>query len=166
MRARTIAAPTHDQDVKHQLRNFQEPVCLFGEGPAERRDRLKTILARLEVEQGISANEVVAATVKQHLAAPREDGDDKKVAPAPYRGCDGCLCGCEWMCHDAQCDGPSDVRRRLCSSTVHCPLSTVQCAVSARACVTRAFGEQEVFYTEGSEDLKQARLFLLQYSLP
>jgi hypothetical protein len=49
MRARTIAAPTNDKEVKEQLRNFEEPICLFGEGPSERRDRLKNILAKLEV---------------------------------------------------------------------------------------------------------------------
>ncbi len=30
----------------------------FGEGPAERRDRLKRILAKMEVEKGVSAAEV------------------------------------------------------------------------------------------------------------
>ena len=71
MRARTIAAPTNDKDVKQQLRQFQQPVCLFGEGPAERRDRLKNILAKLEVEQGISANEVVAAANRQEQEIQR-----------------------------------------------------------------------------------------------
>jgi hypothetical protein len=33
-------------------------VLQYGEGPSERRDRLKTKLARMEVEMGISASEV------------------------------------------------------------------------------------------------------------
>ena len=46
-------------------------VCVraqFGEGPAERRDRLKRILAKLEVEQGISAKEVRPRRVAGVLA--------------------------------------------------------------------------------------------------
>jgi len=104
MRARTIAAPTNDMDVKLQLRRFNEPICLFGEGPAERRDRLKNILARMEVEQGISANEVVAASAKHEMNLQRS----KQEA------------------HDAN----------------------------------------EVFYTEGTEELKAARLWIMDYSLP
>jgi hypothetical protein len=46
-----------------QLRRFNEPICLFGEGPAERRDRLKNILAKMEVEQGVSINEVLVLAV-------------------------------------------------------------------------------------------------------
>eukprot|EP00291_Cryptomonas_curvata_P020618 CAMPEP_0172161100 /NCGR_PEP_ID=MMETSP1050-20130122/5932_1 /TAXON_ID=233186 /ORGANISM="Cryptomonas curvata, Strain CCAP979/52" /LENGTH=119 /DNA_ID=CAMNT_0012830949 /DNA_START=631 /DNA_END=986 /DNA_ORIENTATION=- len=60
-----IAAPTNDYDVKMQLRKFEEPICLFGEGPAERRDRLKRILAKMEVEKGVSAAEMVAAASRQ-----------------------------------------------------------------------------------------------------
>lgn len=104
MRARTIAAPTNDMDVKLQLRRFLEPICLFGEGPAERRDRLKNILARMEVEQGISANEVVAASAKEEMDLQRS----KQEA------------------HDAN----------------------------------------EVFYTEGTEELKAARIWIMDYSLP
>merc|ERR1719343_1151535 len=42
---RQMAVPTGDAQVKAKLREFGEPVCIFGEGPYERRDRLRTIMA-------------------------------------------------------------------------------------------------------------------------
>ena len=35
--------PTSDREVKERLRSLDEPICLFGEGKAERRERLKKI---------------------------------------------------------------------------------------------------------------------------
>lgn len=46
-RARLINVSTDDIEVKKNLRQLNEPICLFGEGPAERRKRLKELLARL-----------------------------------------------------------------------------------------------------------------------
>mmetsp|Transcript_7479 Transcript_7479/g.18141 ORF Transcript_7479/g.18141 Transcript_7479/m.18141 type:complete len:540 (-) Transcript_7479:54-1673(-) len=101
MRARTIAAPTNDADVKKELRRFMEPVCLFGEGPAERRDRLKVKLAKMEVDQGLSASEILK-------------GEEDRM----------------------------------------------------RTAVPALEDRTEAFFTEGSEELKQARLWILEYSLP
>mmetsp|Transcript_31262 Transcript_31262/g.57206 ORF Transcript_31262/g.57206 Transcript_31262/m.57206 type:complete len:479 (-) Transcript_31262:70-1506(-) len=42
---RAMAVPTGDAAVKAKLREFGEPACIFGEGPYERRDRLRTIMA-------------------------------------------------------------------------------------------------------------------------
>lgn len=44
-RARLINVSTDDVEVKKNLRQLNEPICLFGEGPAERRKRLKDLLA-------------------------------------------------------------------------------------------------------------------------
>ncbi|ODQ52271.1 WD40 repeat-like protein [Saitoella complicata NRRL Y-17804] len=49
-RAARVAAPTDDAKVRHMLRNLGEPITLFAEGPAERRDRLKLVLAKKEEE--------------------------------------------------------------------------------------------------------------------
>ncbi|KJZ76669.1 hypothetical protein HIM_04005 [Hirsutella minnesotensis 3608] len=42
--AATIAVPTDDGRVRAKLREMGEPVTLFGEGPAERRDRLRELM--------------------------------------------------------------------------------------------------------------------------
>ena len=44
-RARQIHVSTDDAEVKAQLRALGEPICLFGEGPADRRERLRNLLA-------------------------------------------------------------------------------------------------------------------------
>lgn len=44
-KARQINVSTDDVEVKRNLRQLNEPICLFGEGPAERRNRLKASLA-------------------------------------------------------------------------------------------------------------------------
>ena len=40
-RARLINVSTDDAEVKKNLRDLGEPICLFGEGPADRRNRLR-----------------------------------------------------------------------------------------------------------------------------
>ncbi|KAK3587198.1 hypothetical protein CHS0354_016894 [Potamilus streckersoni] len=46
-RARQIQVSTDDTEVKAHLRLLGEAICLFGEGPAERRERLRQLLATL-----------------------------------------------------------------------------------------------------------------------
>merc|ERR1719461_2808438 len=40
---RMINVSTDDAEVKKDLRQLGVPICLFGEGPAERRNRLKEL---------------------------------------------------------------------------------------------------------------------------
>lgn len=47
--ARTMAVPTDDKQVKARLREMGEPAILFGEGPGDRRDRLKYVLQQIQV---------------------------------------------------------------------------------------------------------------------
>ena len=44
--ANTIAVPTDDKKVRARLREIGEPITLFGEGPGERRDRLRELLTQ------------------------------------------------------------------------------------------------------------------------
>lgn len=44
-KARKVNVSTDDAEVKRNLRQLNEPICLFGEGPAERRNRLRELLA-------------------------------------------------------------------------------------------------------------------------
>ncbi len=46
-RARMINVSTDDAEVKKDLRQLGEPICLFGEGPADRRNRLRDLLSQL-----------------------------------------------------------------------------------------------------------------------
>ncbi|EAY18718.1 hypothetical protein TVAG_063230 [Trichomonas vaginalis G3] len=41
-----IPVPTDDADIMKMLRKVGEPICLFGEDPADRRERLKRVLAQ------------------------------------------------------------------------------------------------------------------------
>ncbi|PVU93614.1 hypothetical protein BB559_003217 [Furculomyces boomerangus] len=55
--ARNLAVPTDDNKVKLRLRELGEPICLFGERPENRRDRLRYLMSKLEAnreETGIS----------------------------------------------------------------------------------------------------------------
>ncbi|XP_065653332.1 U4/U6 small nuclear ribonucleoprotein Prp4-like [Hydra vulgaris] len=45
---RSITVSTDDYIVKAKLRELGHPICLFGEGPAQRRDRLKDLLLVFE----------------------------------------------------------------------------------------------------------------------
>ncbi|KAJ5042049.1 uncharacterized protein L3040_004608 [Drepanopeziza brunnea f. sp. 'multigermtubi'] len=51
-KAAAIAVPTDDKRVRERLRQLGEPVTEFGEGPGDRRDRLRELLADLAREDG------------------------------------------------------------------------------------------------------------------
>jgi len=40
-----LSVPTNDKVVKERLRELGQPVCMFGEGPYERRDRLRGLMS-------------------------------------------------------------------------------------------------------------------------
>lgn len=46
-KARIIAVTVDDGEIKQQLRSLNQPICLFGEGPADRRERLRQILSKI-----------------------------------------------------------------------------------------------------------------------
>ena len=48
-RARTVAVPTLLEDIKTYLRALGHPITLFGETPMDRRDRLRDIVAEMEL---------------------------------------------------------------------------------------------------------------------
>lgn len=57
-KARLINVSTDDEEVKRNLRQLNEPICYFGEGPAERRKRLRELLATLG-EHAIKSTKVI-----------------------------------------------------------------------------------------------------------
>lgn len=98
-RAAQIAVPTDDGRVRARLRELGEPITLFGEGPSDRRDRLRELL-----------------TVRAEAA----DADGVPVDTAMRDGIED----------DAQGD------------------------------------QEEEFYTEGVQELLEARRAIAKYSLP
>lgn len=97
-KAASIPVPTDDNRVRQRLRELGEPITLFGEGPADRRDRLRELLLALE---------------------ERKEGEDVSMREA-----------------------------------------TTEAEEEAEA------EQQEEFYTEGSQELLQARRKMALYSLP
>ncbi|KAK0729027.1 WD40-repeat-containing domain protein [Apiosordaria backusii] len=73
--AATIAVPTDDGRVRAKLRELGEPVTLFGEGPADRRDRLRELLT----EQAQQAGGQESADVEmQDAGNENEDADEQE----------------------------------------------------------------------------------------
>jgi len=62
-KVRAITVSTNDGEVKSDLRSLGEPICLFGEGPADRRTRLRELLGKLGVD--ILAKKKQQAEVEQ-----------------------------------------------------------------------------------------------------
>ena len=61
-RARSIVVPTAPADVKAKLRSLGHPITLFGEKPGDRRERLRELMAKMEVE-GEEARDVLLEEV-------------------------------------------------------------------------------------------------------
>ncbi|KAH8108340.1 U4/U6 snRNP-specific spliceosomal protein [Phellopilus nigrolimitatus] len=54
-KARSMAVPTDDGRVRARLREIGEPITLFGERPADRRDRLIYVLSQINAARGDDA---------------------------------------------------------------------------------------------------------------
>lgn len=79
-RARTITVPTSADDVVRQLRQLQQPATLFGEGPADRRERLRELLARIELEA--EEGGVVSQLLSQLQQQQQQHGQQQPSAGA------------------------------------------------------------------------------------
>ncbi|KAI0983321.1 hypothetical protein GJ496_001210 [Pomphorhynchus laevis] len=72
-RARQIYVSTDDSEVKSNLRQLDEPTCLFGEGPADRRERLRMILSLL------SDSEIARRLLRRDEAQPKQNERKQEV---------------------------------------------------------------------------------------
>ncbi|KAI9848628.1 MAG: hypothetical protein M1838_000467 [Thelocarpon superellum] len=70
-RAAAIAVPTDDGRVRARLREMGEPMTLFGEGPGDRRDRLRELLTT-EAEQEAGLDGDGDGDVVMHVDAGEE----------------------------------------------------------------------------------------------
>jgi U4/U6 small nuclear ribonucleoprotein PRP4 len=66
-RARSIIVPTAVEDVQQKLRELGHVVTFFGENHANRRERLREVVARLELDEEESAEMQVTQKKKQLL---------------------------------------------------------------------------------------------------
>lgn len=57
-RARAVAVPTDDGRVKTRLREIGEPITLFGERAADRRERLIYILSKRREDDGMDVDDL------------------------------------------------------------------------------------------------------------
>jgi U4/U6 small nuclear ribonucleoprotein PRP4 len=68
-KARLISVPTAIVDVKSKLREMGQPVTLYGEDHADRRERLKEVLARIELDKEYSAR-IATSTSSSSSSVP------------------------------------------------------------------------------------------------
>lgn len=87
--------PTSDREVKERLRSVNEPICLFGEGKAERRERLKRILLSTkttgEQEEGVTTTTTTTTRDKNEEAkdwAVRGDANARRRRVRQGEVCD------------------------------------------------------------------------------
>jgi U4/U6 small nuclear ribonucleoprotein PRP4 len=71
--AATIAVPTDDGRVRTKLREMGEPATLFGEGPGDRRDRLRELMTIQAELNGLENGDI-----SMEDAADEEDADDQE----------------------------------------------------------------------------------------
>lgn len=71
--AATIAVPTDDGRVRGRLRDMGEPITLFGEGPADRRDRLRELLTIQAEMNGLENGD----TEMEEAPEPEEEQEEE-----------------------------------------------------------------------------------------
>lgn len=76
-RAAAMAVPTDDGRVRAKLREMGEPITLFGEGPGDRRDRLRELLT-IQAEMDEVNDEDAAADVKMRDADNAEKEQEEE----------------------------------------------------------------------------------------
>ncbi|KOS19261.1 putative WD repeat-containing protein [Escovopsis weberi] len=85
--AATIAVPTDDGRVRAKLREMGEPITLFGEGPADRRDRLRELMTIQAEIAGLESGDITMEDAEEDQEAEEQDeefysrgGEDLKQA--------------------------------------------------------------------------------------
>ncbi|KAK5990613.1 putative WD repeat-containing protein [Cladobotryum mycophilum] len=71
--AATIAVPTDDGRVRARLREMGEPITLFGEGPADRRDRLRELMTIQAEISGLESGDITMEDAPEEQEAEEQD---------------------------------------------------------------------------------------------
>ncbi|KAJ3034787.1 U4/U6 small nuclear ribonucleoprotein Prp4 [Rhizophlyctis rosea] len=74
--AKSVAVPTSDVEVRRRLREEGEPQTLFGEGPADRRDRLRQILVRKARDQQATTTSEKAESEGEEESSEEEEEEE------------------------------------------------------------------------------------------
>lgn len=80
-RAATIVVPTLPNDVRDALRNYGEPIRLFGEDLADVRNRLRMIMARWEIykeQQQQQQQQPMDMVDDMHLFPMMGEGEERR----------------------------------------------------------------------------------------
>lgn len=72
-----VQVPTRDLDVQIYLRKLKQPICFFGEGPKERKDRLRKLLIN-EVTD-IAEEGELPELMPKYIEGPDVVGEAKKI---------------------------------------------------------------------------------------
>lgn len=72
-RLAAVTVPTDDAKVRQSLRRIGEPITLFGEGPSERRDRLRSLLLDNEEDEILETAQEAAPQVMMRRNSTRLD---------------------------------------------------------------------------------------------
>ncbi|KZT09945.1 U4/U6 snRNP-specific spliceosomal protein [Laetiporus sulphureus 93-53] len=80
-KARSLAVPTDDNRVKARLREIGEPITLFGERAADRRDRLIYVLSQINAARGDEAMQVE----EEETSEESEEEVEEFYTPGPLQ---------------------------------------------------------------------------------
>lgn len=86
-RQRLVDVPTSDAEVKQLLRLHSQPICLFGERDLDRRERLKRVVAEIQVNleaSGVASASSAAATTARPSASSSSSSQYSRNKKAFY----------------------------------------------------------------------------------
>lgn len=105
-RARELVIPTDDRLVQLRLRELSQPIKLFGESKAGRRERLRTFMAEHGIEQGMPEAD------SQTSEGPAQEDLDQKKEQFFYPGHEGLVEVRKALIHSSL----ERANKRLCES--------------------------------------------------
>lgn len=77
-KAAAIIVPTDDGRVRARLRELGEPITLFGEGPADRRDRLRELLYHIQEGTHAEGSQMGDTDMRDTTGSPEGDDEDEE----------------------------------------------------------------------------------------
>ena len=85
-RARSVVVPTSVEDIMSMLRCFGQPITLFGEGPYDRRERLRENMAAAEMEVESSSSSGVSTAATTTTVGAEEKKEEEEEEEHQQRG--------------------------------------------------------------------------------